>query len=60
MSVQLVAVIVDRQDPEQLAAFWAQSQDPDSLDNPDTWTVLTDPEGNEFFVTSTATLSGWA
>jgi hypothetical protein len=35
-------------------------QDPDSLDNPDTWTVLTDPEGNEFCVTSTATLSGWA
>jgi Glyoxalase-like domain len=35
-------------------------EDPDSLDNPDTWTVLTDPEGNEFCVTSTATLSGWA
>jgi Glyoxalase-like domain len=35
-------------------------QVPDSLDNPDTWTVMTDPEGNEFCVTSTATLSGWA
>lgn len=35
-------------------------QDPDSLDNPDSWTVLTDPEGNEFCVTSTATLTGWA
>ena len=34
-------------------------QDPATLDNPDTWTVLRDPEGNEFCVTSTATLSGW-
>ena len=34
-------------------------QDPASLDNPDTWTVLLDPEGNEFCVTSTATLTGW-
>jgi Glyoxalase-like domain len=35
-------------------------QDPPSLDNPDTWTVMRDPEGNEFCVTSTATLTGWA
>ena len=35
-------------------------QDPASLDNPDTWTVMRDPEGNEFCVTSTATLTGWA
>jgi predicted enzyme related to lactoylglutathione lyase len=35
-------------------------QDPDSLGNPDTWTVLLDPEGNEFCVTSAATLTGWA
>jgi hypothetical protein len=35
-------------------------QDPDSFDNPDSWTVLTDPEGDEFCVTSTATLTGWA
>ena len=34
--------------------------DPPSLDNPDTWTVLRDPEGNEFCVSSTATLTGWA
>jgi len=34
--------------------------DPASLDNPDTWTVMGDPEGNEFCVTSTATLTGWA
>lgn len=34
-------------------------QDPDTFDNPDTWTVLADPEGNEFCVTSTATLTGW-
>jgi Glyoxalase-like domain len=34
-------------------------QDPESLDNPDTWTVLAGPEGNEFCVTSTSTLTGW-
>ena len=32
--------------------------DPASFDNPDTWTVLRDPEGNEFCVTSTSTLTG--
>jgi Glyoxalase-like domain len=35
-------------------------QDPASYDNPDTWTVMRDPEGNEFCVTSTATVTGWA
>jgi Glyoxalase-like domain len=35
-------------------------QDPAFMDNPDTWTVMRDPEGNEFCVTSTATLTGWA
>ncbi len=35
-------------------------QDPASLDNPDTWTVMRDPEGHEFCVTSTANLTGWA
>ena len=35
-------------------------QDPASYDNPDTWTVMRDPEGNEFCVTSTATLTGLA
>jgi Glyoxalase-like domain len=34
-------------------------QDPDTLDNPDTWSVLEDPEGNIFCVTSTQTLTGW-
>ena len=34
-------------------------QDPQSLDNPDTWTVMRDPEGNEFCVTSQTTLTGW-
>jgi len=33
--------------------------DPATLDNPDRWAVLTDPEGNEFCVTSTTTLSDW-
>jgi hypothetical protein len=35
-------------------------QDPASLDNPDTWTVMRDPEGHEFCVSSVATLTGWA
>jgi hypothetical protein len=35
-------------------------QDPGSYDNPDTWTVMRDPEGNEFCVTSTSTLTGLA
>ncbi|WP_113705193.1 VOC family protein [Nonomuraea lactucae] len=34
-------------------------QDPASLDNPDTWTVMRDPEGNEFCVTGATTLTGW-
>jgi predicted enzyme related to lactoylglutathione lyase len=34
-------------------------RDPESLDNPDTWTVMQDPEGNEFFVISRATLTDW-
>jgi hypothetical protein len=35
-------------------------EDPDSLEHPDRWTVLEDPEGNEFCVTSTRTLRGWS
>lgn len=35
-------------------------EDPDSLQNPDRWTVLVDPEDNEFCVTSTKTLTGWS
>lgn len=35
-------------------------QDPDYLNNPDKWTVMQDPEGNEFCVTSSETLTGWA
>ena len=35
-------------------------QDPGQFDNPDTWTVMRDPEGNEFCVTSTLTLTGVA
>jgi len=34
-------------------------QDPDTLDNPDTWSVLEDPEGNVFCVTSEQTRTGW-
>jgi hypothetical protein len=34
-------------------------QDPETLENPDTWTVLEDLESNVFCVTSSATLAGW-
>jgi hypothetical protein len=34
-------------------------QDRASFENPDTWTVLQDPEGNVFCLTSSMTLSGW-
>src|ERR671923_2837129 len=34
-------------------------QDPATLENPDTWTVMQDPEGNEFCVTSWTTVTGW-
>jgi predicted enzyme related to lactoylglutathione lyase len=48
----------------RLAAAGAQvvevRHDPPTLGNPDTWTVMRDPEGNEFCVTSTSTLTGWA
>jgi hypothetical protein len=33
--------------------------DPTALSNPDQWAVMADPEGHEFCVTSTATLSDW-
>jgi hypothetical protein len=35
-------------------------QDPAPFDHPDTWTVMRDPEVNEFCVTSTSTLTGLA
>ena len=41
------------------ARFVDTRQDPDTLDNPDTWTVLEDPEGNVFCVSSSMTLKGW-
>jgi hypothetical protein len=34
-------------------------QDPDTLENPDTWAVMQDPERHVFCVTSRETLSGW-
>ena len=33
-------------------------QDPPSLDNPDVWTVMKDPEGNEFCVFSDDSVTG--
>jgi Glyoxalase-like domain len=36
-----------------------RQDDPETHDNPDTWTVLEDLEGNVFCVTSSTTLSGW-
>jgi hypothetical protein len=41
------------------ARLIAVRQDPDTLDNPDTWSVLEDPEGNVFCVTSVQTRTGW-
>ena len=35
-------------------------QDPESLDNPDTWAVLEDPEGHVFCASSSSTVTGWA
>jgi hypothetical protein len=34
-------------------------KDPDTMENPDTWAVLEDPEGNVFCASSTITLRGW-
>jgi hypothetical protein len=36
-----------------------RQDDPQTPDNPDTWTVSEDLEGNVFCVTSSKTLSGW-
>jgi hypothetical protein len=46
--VQLGARLVD-----------VRRDDPQTHDNPDTWTVLEDLESNAFCVTSAKTLSGW-
>ena len=35
-------------------------QDPATLDNPDTWAVMQDPEGNEFCVLNADTVTGMA
>jgi predicted enzyme related to lactoylglutathione lyase len=35
-------------------------EDPASMENPDRWAVMLDPEGNEFCVTSSTTLTDWA
>jgi hypothetical protein len=42
------------------ATFVEARQDPATHANPDRWTVLLDPEGNIFCVTSVATLTGWS
>jgi hypothetical protein len=34
-------------------------RDPDTMQNPDTWAVLEDPEAHVFCVSSSATISGW-
>jgi hypothetical protein len=36
-----------------------RQDDAETYENPDTWTVLEDLEGNVFCVTSSTTLSGW-
>jgi hypothetical protein len=42
------------------AAVVETRQDGASLDNPDSWTVMHDPEGNEFCVVDPASFTGWA
>ncbi|GAB3772695.1 catechol 2,3-dioxygenase-like lactoylglutathione lyase family enzyme [Nocardioides ginsengisegetis] len=42
------------------AHFVEVRQDPATLDNPDTWAVLEDPEGNVFCAASSSTVTGWA
>ena len=34
-------------------------KDPASMQNPDTWAVLEDPEGHVFCVSSSSTITGW-
>lgn len=34
-------------------------RDPDTLQNPDTWAVMEDPESHVFCVTSRTTMTGW-
>jgi hypothetical protein len=52
-----------RDEVDRLVALGARlvevRQDPDTLDNPDTWSVLEDPEGNVFCVSSERTRTGW-
>jgi hypothetical protein len=33
-------------------------QDPATLPNPDTWAVMQDPEGNEFYVLNADSITG--
>ena len=42
------------------ATVVTQRHDPAAFDNPDTWTVLQDPEGNEFCVARAESVTGWA
>ena len=35
-------------------------QDRAAVDHPETWTVMQDPEGNEFCVLGSTTVTGWA
>ena len=42
------------------ATVVAHRQDPAVYDNPDTWTVLQDPEGNEFCVARADGVTGWS
>ena len=41
------------------ATVLEEREDPASLDNPDHWTVMLDPEGNEFCVVSSSEVTGW-
>jgi glyoxalase superfamily protein len=45
--------------PELGARVIEVRHDPEELQSPDTWTVMQDPEGNEFCVSSWATVTNW-
>jgi predicted enzyme related to lactoylglutathione lyase len=42
------------------AALIEMRQDPSTLENPDTWAVMHDPEGNEFCVLNAGSVTGMA
>jgi predicted enzyme related to lactoylglutathione lyase len=62
-----IDITTDRQLDEEVArlvksggALIEMRRDPSTLENPDTWVVMQDPEGNEFCVLNAGTVTGMA